>query len=148
MGMPNKNGFLDILNHMVRPRNTHGQTRESVLKLILIQLPDTGSTKSAKFLIQRDSVNTAYAIIYKYNKYNLPVLLYYITQLTQYLLLGQLWGLDPMRKILARIKLQFGGRHPNQHTHQTMLELKRFLIVWNCIIDQHRDRDLCRNWVV
>ena len=72
MGMPNKNGFLDILNHMVRPRNTHGQTRENVLKLILIQLPDTGSTKAAKFLIQRDSVNTAYAIIYKYNQVQPP----------------------------------------------------------------------------
>ena len=25
--MPNKNDVLDILNHMVRPRNTHGPTR-------------------------------------------------------------------------------------------------------------------------
>ena len=36
--MPNKNGVLDILNHMVRPRNTYGQTRGIVVKLTIFQL--------------------------------------------------------------------------------------------------------------
>ena len=38
MEMPDKNGDLDILNHMVKPRNTHDQTREILRKLALIQL--------------------------------------------------------------------------------------------------------------
>ena len=38
MEMPDKNGDLDILNHMVRPRNTHDQTREILRKLALILL--------------------------------------------------------------------------------------------------------------
>ena len=30
-----KNGVFHILNHMVKPRNTHGQTRGTVMKLTL-----------------------------------------------------------------------------------------------------------------
>ena len=38
MEIPNKNGVFVTLNHMVRPRNTHGQTRGIVMKLQLVQL--------------------------------------------------------------------------------------------------------------
>ena len=34
MEMPNKNGVIDILNHLVGPQNTHGQTRGIMMKLI------------------------------------------------------------------------------------------------------------------
>ena len=38
MEVANKNGDLDILSHMVRPANTHDQTRGIVMKLPLFQL--------------------------------------------------------------------------------------------------------------
>ena len=31
--MPNKNGVLDILSHVVRPRNTHGEAETIFMKL-------------------------------------------------------------------------------------------------------------------
>ena len=67
MEMPNKNGVLKILSHMVRPRNTHGKTRAIVMKETLNQLlskegveDNIANTKKLSFIFQRGYLGLAF----------------------------------------------------------------------------------------